>query len=110
MRLEPVIVPPHFAYVCLACQTRKDTSTAPPVADLDGKPFEAYYCPDCQPVVEVKQEAGYWSVYVNGQRMVDRESHTIADRVAGMVRSGQYDRSECAEVARSIRRRAGLDA
>jgi hypothetical protein len=54
--------------------------------------------------VDVRKESGYWSVYVNGQRTVDRESFAIADRVADFVRSGRYDHSECAEVAQSIRR------
>lgn len=59
--------------------------------------------------VEVKREAGDFSVYVNGTRLVDRESFTVADRIATMVRSARYDTSESAEVARQIRAHFGAD-
>ena len=55
------------------------------------------------PRVDVRHEGGYYSVYVNGQRTVDRESATVAHRVAAMVRTGRYDTSESAEVAAQIR-------
>lgn len=51
--------------------------------------------------VEVKQEGGYWSVYVNGRRMVDRESFAVADRVREALE--RPDLSEAGEAAQSIR-------
>lgn len=52
---------------------------------------------------EVRHEAGCWSVYVNGQRIVDRESFAIADRVRGFLeRPETLDNSESACVVRSI--------
>lgn len=54
--------------------------------------------------VEVRREAGYWSVYVNGQRMVDRESFAIADRVAECLRNpAAHPFTESAGVADAIR-------
>jgi len=54
--------------------------------------------------IEVAHEAGFWSVYVNGLRMVDRESYSIASRVADELREpGCHAPSEATEVARSIR-------
>ena len=53
--------------------------------------------------VELREEAGYWSVYVNGRRLVDRESFAIAERVAdGIVTPGIHWPSESDEVSRSI--------
>jgi hypothetical protein len=53
--------------------------------------------------VEVRAEGGYWSVYVNGQRLVDRESFAIADRIAdGIVTPGTHWPRESDEVSSSI--------
>lgn len=61
-------------------------------------------------LVEVRNESGYWSVYVNGQRMVDRESFAIADRVAECIRNPRaHANTESREVADAIRNHfAGL--
>lgn len=54
--------------------------------------------------IELRQEAGYWSAYVDGVRTVDRESFAVADRIAGYLRGRlAYDASESAEVAKDIR-------
>ena len=54
---------------------------------------------------EVRAEGGYFSVFVDGRRMVDRESFTIAERVAERVNDPRLDdNSEATEVARSIRK------
>lgn len=54
--------------------------------------------------VEVKKEAGYYSVVVDGQRMVDRESFAVADRVKFYLdHPEQADTSESSEVAHQIR-------
>ena len=54
--------------------------------------------------VEVRQEAGYWSVYVDGRLMVDRESYTVANSVAYALRHPETPRyTESDEVAHSIR-------
>lgn len=49
MRLVPV--DPNRWYptsiTCIHCGVRRDSSVM--VADLDGEPFRAYYCPDCIP-------------------------------------------------------------
>lgn len=58
-------------------------------------------------IVDVRREAGCWSVYVDGRRMVDRESFAVADRIR-LALLGQDDvTGECVEVARSIRRWLG---
>lgn len=55
--------------------------------------------------IEVRNEAGCYSVFVDDIRMVDRESFAIADRVADCLRnSNAYPNSECSEVAESIRK------
>jgi len=54
---------------------------------------------------EVRNEGGCWSVFVDGQRMVDRESFTVADRVKWYLDNPQrWDHSESCDVADSIRR------
>ena len=53
---------------------------------------------------EVKHEAGYWNVYVDGIRTVDRESFAVADRVRYYLEHPECsDFSESSEVAHSIR-------
>ena len=53
--------------------------------------------------VEVRSEGGSWSVYVNGRRLVDRESFTLAERIAdGLVTPGMHCPSEADEVSGSI--------
>lgn len=55
--------------------------------------------------VEVRREDGYWSVFVSGQRMVDRESHTVAENVKFYLEHpDRWDHSESCDVADSIRR------
>jgi len=55
--------------------------------------------------IEVRRDAGYWSVYVNGHRAVDRESYEVAQRIAyDLTHPGVYEHSESYEVADSIRR------
>ncbi len=57
--------------------------------------------------VEVRKEDGYYSVYAQGQRMVDRESFIVADRIASFLRTGKRDNSESSEVAESIAKHFG---
>jgi len=42
---------PVFTFTCLKCgvtfNTLEDAGGVLPFADLDGEPFEAYYCPEC---------------------------------------------------------------
>lgn len=54
--------------------------------------------------VELRQEGGYWSVYVNGQRTVDRESFSVADRIKSELERPTTRHTEAGEVAESIRR------
>jgi len=55
-------------------------------------------------MTELKQEGGCWSVFVDGVRMVDRESFTVADRIRERVDDPSLDDlSEATEVARAIR-------
>lgn len=54
---------------------------------------------------EIRQEGGYWTLYVNGQRTVQRESFTVCDRVREALEhpaEAPYP-SECYDVAESIR-------
>lgn len=54
--------------------------------------------------VEVRPEDGCHSVFVNGERFVDRESFTIAHQIAYHLRHpDRSDDSESCEVAESIR-------
>lgn len=55
--------------------------------------------------VEVRPQEGAFSIYVDAIRTVDRESFSVAYKIAAIL-SGAVapDRSECAEVAESIRR------
>ena len=54
---------------------------------------------------ELRQESGYWSLYVDGVRTIDRESFAVADSVRYHLDNPQaYDNSESAEVADSIRK------
>jgi hypothetical protein len=55
--------------------------------------------------IELRQEDGAWSVYLDGKRTVDRESFTVADQVVyalthPVLRGGCV--SETIEVAASI--------
>lgn len=55
------------------------------------------------PKVEVKHEGGCYSLFVNGQRTIDRESFTVVDRVREELEMpGCHYPSEAWEVARSI--------
>jgi len=55
--------------------------------------------------IEVKRENGFWSVFVCGQRCVDRESFAVADRVRyHLEHPEEYDNSESADVADAIRK------
>ena len=52
---------------------------------------------------EVIHEAGYYSVYVDGARMVDRESFAVADRVAECIRNpNAHPHTESRQVADAI--------
>ena len=55
--------------------------------------------------VEVRSEGGFWSVFVNGRRLVDRESFAVAERIAeGIATPGVHWPSEADEVSASILR------
>ena len=50
--------------------------------------------------VEIRAEDGYFSVYVDGRRTVERESFTIADRIAYCLTHPEaFPKSECRDVA-----------
>ena len=54
---------------------------------------------------EIRKEGGYWSLYVNGQRTVDRESFAVVDRVKWYLDNPlAWEPSESCEVADSIRK------
>jgi hypothetical protein len=53
---------------------------------------------------EIRREDGYWSLYVNGQRTVDRESFAVADRVKYFLDNPKaWEPAESHEVAQAIR-------
>lgn len=53
--------------------------------------------------VEIKREVGYYSVYVDGMRMVDRESLIIAEAIKRNIEQPERrEFTESAEVARQI--------
>lgn len=57
---------------------------------------------------ELRQEGGYWALYVNGQRTIDRESFCLVDRVKYFLDNpNRWEPSESYEVAESIRQWAG---
>ena len=49
MNLQPVNVLPKFSYICVGCRRRLTTLESAPIADLDGVPFQSYYCTRCVP-------------------------------------------------------------
>jgi hypothetical protein len=58
-----------------------------------------------RPNVEIREEGRFaWSLYVDGRRMVDRESFTVVDRIRECLENpGRHPNSEASEVAQSIR-------
>lgn len=44
MNLQPVNASPKFSYVCVSCRCRFTSFESQPIADLDGVPFQSYYC------------------------------------------------------------------
>lgn len=52
--------------------------------------------------IEIKQEGAEYSVYVDGVRMVDRESCIVADNITHQLQTGSRDLTEASEVAQSI--------
>lgn len=56
------------------------------------------------PDIEVRKEAGCFSIYVNDQRMVDRESYIVASNIVAALINPRKRAlpTESAEVARSI--------
>lgn len=55
-------------------------------------------------IVEVKYESGYWSVFVNGLRLIDRQPYEVAARMAYHLENPDADDgSGSAAVARGIR-------
>lgn len=61
-------------------------------------------------MTEIRREGGYWSLFVDGQRMIDRESFAVVDRVKERVDNPALDDlSEATEVARSIRKWQGRE-
>ena len=56
---------------------------------------------------EIREEGGYYSVYWDGIRKVDRESYSVADRIAYYLNNpGKWSYSEASDVADAIRRGA----
>ena len=53
--------------------------------------------------VAVRQEGGYWSVFVNDVRCVDRESFTVAHNIAREIVTPSGEPTECGNVADTIR-------
>lgn len=55
-------------------------------------------------IAELRHEGGFWSLYVDGQRAIDRESFAVADRVKYYLdHPTAWDHSESCEVAHTIR-------
>ena len=53
--------------------------------------------------IKLCMHGSFWSVVVNGYRLVDRESYSIASRIYDELKTpGCHGQSEAAEVARSI--------
>ncbi len=53
--------------------------------------------------IEVKPDTDYWSVFVNEVRIVDRESFSVAHRIAEAIRDPHvHPYSEAREVADAI--------
>ncbi len=48
MKLRKVKPYPGFFTTCKHCQTRLDSTKHEIFADLDGEPFEDYYCKACK--------------------------------------------------------------
>lgn len=44
MNLQPVNASPRFSYFCIVCRCRFTSFESQPIADLDGEPFQSYYC------------------------------------------------------------------
>jgi hypothetical protein len=44
MNLQPVNALPKFSYVCVSCRRCFTSLESAPIADLDGVPFQSYYC------------------------------------------------------------------
>lgn len=44
MNLQAVAPLPKFSYICAECRRRFTSLESQPIADLDGVPFQAYYC------------------------------------------------------------------
>ena len=55
--------------------------------------------------VEVRKQSEFeWSVYVDGERIIDRESYTVANNIAWHLENpAKWDYSESCEVASQIR-------
>lgn len=53
--------------------------------------------------VELVSGDGAWSIHVNGRRLVDRESYTVAHRIYEQLTEPRPEPSEASEVAESIR-------
>jgi hypothetical protein len=56
-------------------------------------------------VIEMRQEDGAWSVYLDGKRTVDRESFAVADQVVYALNhpASPWPVHETREVAHTIR-------
>lgn len=55
--------------------------------------------------IDIKKESGYWTLYVDGIAMIQRESYQVVDNVAYALRHpGDLWPSEADEVAVAIRR------
>lgn len=60
--------------------------------------------------VEVRQDSGYWTLYVNGEALIQRDSFTVCDRVAyELTHPGALFPSEAHEVAQAIRHQRGTE-
>lgn len=60
-------------------------------------------------LTEIRQEADgrTWALFVDGERVISEESHTVCANVAHELESPTGYPSECAEVAEQIRRARG---
>ena len=59
MRIKPTNLVPPFTYICTECRRSREAKPGHPVyADLDGKPFEAYYCASCYEKMTAEKESG----------------------------------------------------
>lgn len=55
-------------------------------------------------ITEIRRDSGYWDLFVDGVRVIERESYAVVDKVRHHLQHPEdWDASESAEVADKIR-------